>query len=53
VVAIGGGFWKSLREFLVDTLLPEGTITTNELDMLSLAEDVTEAVEIIRRATIC
>lgn len=53
VVAVGGRFWESLRAFLLDTLVPEGTIDRGELETLSLTDDVDEAVEIIRRATLC
>ena len=53
VVAMGGQFWESLRCFLLDTLVPEGTIEPRELQMLSLADNVTDAVNIIRRATLC
>jgi len=53
VVAIGGDFWQSLKSFLLDTLVPEGTIDVRELEMLSLTDDIDEAVEIIRRATTC
>jgi hypothetical protein len=53
VVAMGGGFWTSLRQFLTDTLLPEGTISASDLAMLNLADDPRHAVEIIRRATTC
>ncbi|MCC7258673.1 MAG: TIGR00730 family Rossman fold protein [Gammaproteobacteria bacterium] len=53
VVAIGGQFWQSLRGFLDDTLVREGTVDARELSMLSLTDDVAEAVAIIRRATIC
>jgi hypothetical protein len=52
VVAMGGRFWQSLRSFLLDTLVPEGTIDMAELGALSLADDVSEAVGIIRRATL-
>jgi uncharacterized protein (TIGR00730 family) len=53
VVAIGGQFWQSLKTFLLGTLVPEGTIDARELEMLSVTDDVGEAVEIIRRATVC
>jgi hypothetical protein len=53
VVAVGGDFWTSLRQFLVDTLVPEGTISRDDLAMLNLADDARHAVEIIRRATVC
>jgi uncharacterized protein (TIGR00730 family) len=53
VVAIGGQFWQSLRAFLLDTLVPAGTIDVGELAMLSLTDDIDEAVAIIRKATTC
>ncbi|MCK6371735.1 MAG: LOG family protein, partial [Gammaproteobacteria bacterium] len=53
VVAIGGQFWQSLRAFLLDTLVPAGTIDVSELAMLSLTDDIDEAVAIIRKATTC
>jgi uncharacterized protein (TIGR00730 family) len=53
VVAIGGHFWQSLQGFLRDTLVSEGTIDPAELGLLHLADDVDEAVAIIRAATVC
>jgi hypothetical protein len=53
VVAMGGEFWSSLRGFLLDTLVPAGTIKVEELAMLSLTDDVEEAVNIIRRTAPC
>ena len=51
VVAIGGRFWQSLKSFLLDTLVPEGTIDVGELEHLCLTDDVDEAIGIIRRGT--
>lgn len=53
VVAMGGQFWQSLRGFMLDTLVAEGTVDIGELDMLSLVDDVDEAVAIIQRAAAC
>jgi len=53
VVAMGGQYWQALRSFLLDTLVPEGTIDAADLDMLSLVEDVDEAVALIHRAAAC
>jgi hypothetical protein len=53
VVAMGGQFWTSLKSFLLDTLVPAGTISAAELGMLSLTDDVEEAVAIIRRVAPC
>lgn len=53
VVAIGGQFWQLLRGFLLDTLVPAGTIDIGEIGMIELTDDVEHAVEIIRKATAC
>lgn len=53
VVAMGGTFWRELRSFFIDTMVPEGTIDLADLEMLSLTDDVDEAVAHIRRAATC
>lgn len=53
VVAMGGRFWQELRSFFLDTMVPEGTIDLADLEMLSLTDDVDEAVALIRRAATC
>lgn len=53
VVAVGDGFWSSLRDFLADTLVREGTISPEELGYIHLADDAAAAVDIIRRTTVC
>jgi hypothetical protein len=53
VVAMGGEFWQSLKSFLLDTLVPAGTIDVADLQMLSLADDAATAVDIIRRTAPC
>jgi uncharacterized protein (TIGR00730 family) len=47
IVALGGAFWKELESFILGTLLPAGTIDRDDLEMVSLADSVDEAVEII------
>lgn len=53
VVAMGGRFWRKLHDFLVDVMVPEGTIDPSDPAMLSLTDDVDEAVAIIRHAATC
>ena len=49
VVVLGGGFWDSLRAFIVDTMIDAGTIGEEDLDLFSRADSPDEAVAIIRR----
>jgi uncharacterized protein (TIGR00730 family) len=51
VVTMGGDFWDSLREFIGGTLIPAGTVGEKELDMFRPAENVEQALEIIRNET--
>lgn len=49
VVALGGEYWQNLRLFLSETLVGSGTITEADLQLISLAESPSHAVEIIQR----
>ncbi len=49
IVAMGGDYWQRLRDFLVGTLVEQGTIDSRDLDLLQTAETVEEALCIIRR----
>ena len=49
LVAMGGGFWQSLREFIRNTLLAEGTISADDLNLVSVVDSVDEAVTAIKR----
>ena len=49
IVALGGEFWQSLRAFIRETLIVEGTIEPKDLDLVTLTETVEEAVDIICR----
>lgn len=48
IVAMGGAFWESLRRFIREALLPEGTISPSDLDLIHLTDSLDEAIEIIR-----
>jgi uncharacterized protein (TIGR00730 family) len=48
IVAMGGDFWKDLRRFMSNTLLAEGTVRPEDLDLIRLADTVEEAVRIIK-----
>ena len=50
VVSMGGGeFWQGLRNFAVNTMLPEGVIGPEDVDFLHRAETPAQAIEIIKR----
>ena len=48
IVAMGGNFWQKLREFERDTMLEEGTISPEDLDIIQHAFSVEEACRIIK-----
>jgi uncharacterized protein (TIGR00730 family) len=47
VVALGGAYWEQLTEFLTNTLVSEGTISSTDLELIRLASNPAEAVEYI------
>jgi uncharacterized protein (TIGR00730 family) len=51
IVVMGGTFWKELQEFLLNTMIPEGTISETDLELVQTAETPAEAVDLIRRGT--
>ena len=51
IVAMGGEFWQHLRDFIRGTLIAEGTISLEDLDLVQGAGDVDEALRIISEAT--
>lgn len=50
VVAMGGEYWERLRMFLRETLLAEGTINPEDLDLIQVVETPQQAVSIIQKA---
>ncbi|RJP22324.1 MAG: TIGR00730 family Rossman fold protein [Candidatus Abyssobacteria bacterium SURF_5] len=49
VIAMGTRFWASLKEFIHETLVGEGTLSRADLDLLHITDSVEEAVEIIQQ----
>jgi uncharacterized protein (TIGR00730 family) len=47
VVALGGAYWEQLTEFLTNTLVSEGTISSTDLELIRLASNPAEAVEYV------
>jgi hypothetical protein len=53
IVSMGGEFWDHMRRFISDTMLAEGTISTEDTFMLHGTDDPAEAVRIIRSTALC
>lgn len=49
VIALGSEFWQRMQRFLEHTLLAEGTITQDELDLLVITDSIEETVATIQR----
>ncbi len=47
IVCMGNHFWQKLTDFMQDTLLKEGTISQEDLDIIKQVDTVQEAVRII------
>ena len=49
IVTLGTDYWKHFREFIRHTMINEGTISPEDLDLVSPTDSPDEAVEIIIR----
>ncbi len=47
IVAMGGDFWKKLGRFIRDSLLAEGTISPEDVDLFHLTDDIDEAMRLV------
>lgn len=47
IVLIGKSYWSGLVDWITDTMLSNGTISEQDLDLFHLTDDADEAVEII------
>ena len=50
IVLLGTGYWQGLLDWLRDTVLAEGKINAKDLDMMTLTDDVDEAVSMMVEA---
>jgi uncharacterized protein (TIGR00730 family) len=50
VVLVGSSYWKGLLDWLRDTVLAEGKISAEDLDLVTLTDDLDEAVRIMVEA---
>ncbi|MFH0946019.1 MAG: TIGR00730 family Rossman fold protein [Planctomycetota bacterium] len=47
VVLIGSKYWGGLLRWIRDTMIPAGTVSAEDLDLLYLTDDLDEATEIV------
>jgi uncharacterized protein (TIGR00730 family) len=50
VILLGTEYWSGLVDWVRDTMLAEGTISPGDLDLITVTDDVAEAVTVIRAA---
>jgi uncharacterized protein (TIGR00730 family) len=50
IVLLGTRHWSGLVEWMRTTMLPDGRIGPDDLDMLTVTDDVDEAVELMVKA---
>ncbi len=53
IVCVGGDFWRSLRDFMKNTLVKEGTVTMDDVELIRAAETVEETVAHIKSCVPC
>ena len=47
VVLVGSAFWSGLLEWIKSTMLAEGVISANDLDLFKITDDADRCVDII------
>jgi uncharacterized protein (TIGR00730 family) len=48
IIGMGGDFWRHLRNLLQETMVQEGVIDTDDLDLIHRANTVDEALQILK-----
>ncbi len=49
IVLLGSRYWGGLLEWIREVVLPEGMISAKDLDLLTVTDDVEEAIRVVRR----
>ena len=52
IILVGKDFWQGLIEYAQNTLLPAGTISESDLDLITVTDDEEEILSIIKNAPI-
>ena len=47
VVLVGKKYWGGLFEWIKETMITEGTISADDLDLVSIVDNPTDAVKVI------
>jgi uncharacterized protein (TIGR00730 family) len=53
IICMGGEFWHRLRDFMAESMISEGTIYDEDLDLIKYAKTAEEAIELIRGCVPC
>jgi uncharacterized protein (TIGR00730 family) len=51
VVLVGSAYWSGLLAWIRDTLIPHGSVSVDDLDLLQVTDDPAEIVEIMLAST--
>ena len=46
---MGNNYWHELRDFIEKAMVAEGTVSREDVEIIELADNVDEAIEIIKR----
>ena len=49
IILVGTTFWKGLVDWLREKLIDEGTISTKDLDLISVVDKPNEAIDLINK----
>ncbi|TNF35257.1 MAG: TIGR00730 family Rossman fold protein, partial [Gammaproteobacteria bacterium] len=49
IIVVGGEYWQNLRAFLLDTLVPAGTIDASDVDNIFPCETPEHVIGVIRK----
>ncbi len=52
VILVGKDFWGPLNDFIINTLLRQGTISPEDIDLYTLTDDIDEILDIIKKAPV-
>jgi hypothetical protein len=53
IVCMGEGFWRNLKNFMTETMVPEGTINDADVNLIMSARTVEEALKHIKTCVPC
>jgi len=48
LVVLGGKYWDAMSEFIINTMIREGTIDDKDLNLISVADTPQDAISFIR-----